>query len=206
VTDDEVVAIADSIPGWRTEEEARALLDAAKGLVAGAVIVEVGVFMGRSTLLLAHSLAADPSGTVHCIDAFDCSGDAFSVPHYEALLASSAEPDVLSAFRASMVAHSVDPWVRVHVGDACEIGAGWSTPIDLLMLDADQSVREARRTYEAWEPSLRIGGVIVLSNTYEREYAEDHDGYYRLAAEDIRAPKYSEVRREGGLTIARKQA
>ena len=204
VSADPVVSLSLLLPGWRSEEEARALLEVAMGLPAGAVIVEVGVFMGRSTLLLAHSRRACGGGRVHAIDAFDGSGDEFSVPHYAELLAASGRPDLLSAFLAGMATYGVEPWVEVHEGEASEIGLAWREPVDLLMLDADQSVIGARRTYEAWAPALRPGGVLVLSNTADREYAADHDGYHRVGRESVVAPAYAEVRRVGGLTFARR--
>ena len=200
---DPVVSLSLLLPGWRSADEAAALHSAASGLPAGAVIVEVGVFMGRSTLVLAHSRRVG-GGRVHAVDSFDGAGDEFSVPHYAELLAASGRPDVLSAFLANMATYGVEPWVQVHRGEACEVARGWRGPVDLLLLDADQSVLGARRAYEAWAPALRPGGVLVLSNTFEREYAEGHDGHYRLARAELVAPAYDAVWRVDGLTFARK--
>ena len=204
VTDDDVLAAAAAIPGWRADDEAREVLALGRAAAPGAVIVEVGAFMGRTSLLLAHSRRAAGTGRLHVVDAFDNSGDAFSIPFYDELLQASGQPDVVTAFRANMAANGVDAWIDVHVGRAVDVAAGWTLPIDLLMLDADQSVRGARATYEAWEPHLRVGGVIVLSNTYDREYAVDHDGYHRVARQELRAPKYAGIRQVDGLAIATK--
>src|SRR5439155_264773 len=50
------------------------------------VIVEIGVFLGSCTVLLAGPRRRCGSGIVHCVDPFDGSGDAFSVPHYRRIL------------------------------------------------------------------------------------------------------------------------
>ncbi len=41
---------------------------------------------------------------------------------------------------------------------------GWQDPIDLLVLDGDQSVAGAREAFEAWFPFLKPGGTIAVHN------------------------------------------
>ena len=76
-------------------QDARAIAEASFGLPAAPVIVEVGVFMGRCTLLLAGARKLKGSGSVHCIDPFDCSGDQFSIPYYRKELDASVIPGLL---------------------------------------------------------------------------------------------------------------
>jgi hypothetical protein len=56
-----------------------------------------------------------------------------------------------------------------------------------------------------WAPFLKRGGLLVLGNTRDREYAEGHDGNRRLAMEELVPPLYSGVRRVGATTFAIKQ-
>jgi predicted O-methyltransferase YrrM len=97
-------------------------------------------------------------------------------------------------------------WVQVHDGRAAEVAANWDLPIDLLLLDGDQSPRGAREAFESWAPFLKPGGIIVLRNTRPREYAEGHDGHRRLVLEEIFPPRFTEVRLVGATTFARKAA
>jgi len=204
-TNAEILDISNTTPGWRTALEARQLLAIALGLSNDPVIVEIGAFMGRSSLLLAHACKKNRGGTVHCVDPFDCSGDDFSVPHYQALLRQSGERDLLALYKAKLKRHQLEHWVKIHRGKDYEVARQWSLPIDLLFLDADQSPQGAMTAYLAWEPFLKPGGMIVLSNTYDRIYAEGHDGYYRIAIEQVVSPKFSEITHVDGLTIARKE-
>src|SRR5437763_14208159 len=79
--------LSETIPGWTRGEEAQELLRVSHSLSADCVIVEIGSFFGAGAILLAGPRKIRGSGLVHCIDPFDCSGDAFSVPHYRRILA-----------------------------------------------------------------------------------------------------------------------
>ena len=142
-TDTEILDISNATPGWRTERESRQLLAAALELPDEPVIVEVGAFMGRSSLLLAHACKKKHGGTLHCVDPFDCSGDDFSVPHYQALLSQSGERDLLDLYKANLKRHRLEHWVKIHQGRDYEVARQWQLPIDLLFLDADQSPKGA---------------------------------------------------------------
>lgn len=203
---EEVTAAAASVPGWTDGEDARKVALASLALPDEATIVETGVYMGRCTVLLAGARSLRGSGRVHCVDPFDCSGDPFSVPHYLSKLEATGIASLEEAFRRNIARLGLDPWIEVHKGTDLEIAAGWSQPIDLLLLDGDQSPAGARAAYEAWSPFLRRGGTIVLRNTGERQYAEGHDGHQRLVVEEIRPPRYRDIRQVGMTTFATKES
>src|SRR5271166_35350 len=133
-----------TVPGWRMGEEATALATAAYDLPADPTIVEVGVFMGRSTVLLGGCLRLRGDGSVHSVDPFDCSGDAFSIPHYLHLLNEYGATSLEDVFRIHLKRYGLESVVHVHKGASAEIAADWRQPIDLLVLDADQSPQGAK--------------------------------------------------------------
>jgi hypothetical protein len=202
---DRIVAVSATIPGWTETEDARQVALASFALPEGATVVEVGVYMGRCTVLLAGARRLRGSGTVHCVDPFDCSGDQFSVPYYVGGLRTTGLDSLERAFRKNIAGCDLDQWVAIHRGTALEVAAGWSKPIDLLLLDADQSPAGARAAYEAWSPFLRRGGTLIVRNTADREYAEGHDGYRRLVLEEIHPPRYRDIR-VGETTFAIKDS
>jgi predicted O-methyltransferase YrrM len=193
-TVEDVVAASGSIPGWTDPDDAAEIVRAALRLPAGATIVEIGAYMGRCTVLLAGGRRLAGSGTVHSVDPFDCSGDEFSVPYYVEGLRETGLPSLEDAFRQNVARLDLDAWVEVHRGRDIDVAARWSGPIDLLLLDGDQSPHGARAAYEAWAPFLVPGGTIVVRNTLDRNYAPGHDGHRRLALEELRAPRFGEVR------------
>ena len=95
-------------------------------------------------------------------------------------------------------------WVNIHEGTAESVATEWKKPIDLLILDGDQSQNGARSGYEKWVPHLKSGGTIWITNSSEREYEPDHAGNRLVVVESIQSPHYSGIATVGYSTIARK--
>jgi predicted O-methyltransferase YrrM len=207
---DAVLRLSEKIPGWTRAEEAVALARLAHGLAPDAVIVEIGSFFGSGAVLLAGACKLRGSGKVpgeakvHCVDPFDGSGDAFSVPHYSAIIANYGTRPLRELFDENIRDAGLSEWVVTHQGRAEAVAAEWSTPIDLLFLDGDQSPVGARSAFEAWAPWLRPGGMIALHNSNPRHYDAEHDGNYRLVLEEIQPPRYVDQQVVGSITFGRR--
>lgn len=74
------LSVSRQITGFLLEQEGIALAQLCYSLPPNAVVVEVGSFLGRSSVLFAGARKLKGNGQVHCIDPFDGLGDAFSVP------------------------------------------------------------------------------------------------------------------------------
>lgn len=194
-----------AIPGWTEPAEAEALLAAARALPPDPVVVEVGVFLGRSTVVLAGALEQRGDGAVHAVDPFDGSGDAFSVPVYRDVLRRRRRGQRAELER-NLRRAGVSNRVTVHAGTAEEVGDRWTVPIDLLFLDGDQSPAGARRAFERFAPHVRTGGLVALHNSDDREYAPGHDGHRRLVVEALVAPDWTAVHCVATTTFARRVA
>lgn len=197
-----IIAASAEIPGWTKGDDAREVALASHALGDHPTLVEVGVFMGRCSVLLAGPRRLRGSGKLHCVDPFDCSGDAFSIPHYEKALQATGHDNLETVFRMNMERCGIDTWIDVHRGPANQIARNWTAPIDLLLLDGDQSPEGARAAYEAWVPFLKEGGVIILRNTKDRAFAEGHDGHRRLALTSLVPPLFTQRRQVGATTFA----
>ena len=192
------------VPGWMRGPEAVRLAQAAFDLPDGAIVVELGTFLGCSAVLLAGARKLRNSGRVHCVDPFDASGDAFSVPIYEAVRHS--EP---ASLRARCERHleqaGVRDWVQIHAARAEQVAPTWTQPIDLLLLDGDQSAAAVTAAYDLWLPFLKPGGLLVVHNSRAGYRQESHDGSARLVEERVQPPAYSDVQCVKSLTFARKR-
>jgi hypothetical protein len=191
------------IPGWTRGEEAIALALVARQLPPAAVIVEIGSFLGSSTVLLAGARKTAGSGKVHCVDPFDASGDDFSVPVYRGIVDSLQAP-LRQSFEENIRRADLSAWVQVHQGMAQAVGEGWTEPVDMLFFDGDQSPEGVRSAYEAWGAHLRVGGIIAVHNSADGIYAKTHDGQRRLVVEAILPPRYADLTCIGSTTFARK--
>ena len=195
--------LSEQIPGWTRGAEAEALARAARSIDGDAVIVEIGVFLGSATVILAGARQLAGSGMVHCIDPFDGSGDEFSVPVYSEIAARFSS-SLRDQFMQSILDADLTDFVTVHVGTAETIGDTWDQPIDLLFLDGDQSIKGVRSAFDLWGPWLKTGGTLVLHNSTPREYEPDHDGHYRIRIERVIAPDFRNIRTFGTSTFAEK--
>lgn len=197
-----IVKDALKIPGWLPFDDAFEIVRIAFNLPSDSVLVEIGTYFGRSAALLAGARKLVGNGRLHCIDPFDCSGDEFSVPYYLDALRGSNFSSLRQAFESNIERLGLSTWIDVHQGTAVTEAIGWETPIDLLLLDGDQSPAGARSAYNAWVDKLKVGGVIILRNTANREYASGHDGHRRLAIDEIVKPNFTSIMQLSSTTIA----
>jgi MMP 1-O-methyltransferase len=198
--------LSETIPGWTRGEEARELLRISHSLSAGAILVEIGSFLGASAILLAGPRRICGSGLVHCVDPFDGTGDSFSVPHYERILAEFGSGSLRDHFQRNIHNAGLGPWVRIHQGRADEVARSWTTPLDLLYLDGDQSRTGAREAYDGWVQFLKAGGIIAVHNSAPENYTAEHDGHRFIVEEEIKPPCYNNIRLVCSTTFAMKEA
>lgn len=196
--------LSETIPSWTRGEEARELLRISHSLSASATIVEIGSFFGASAILLAGARRIRGSGLVHCVDPFDGTGDSFSVPHYQRILGEFGSGSLRDHFERNIHDVGLVPWVRIHQGRADEVARSWTTPIDFLYLDGDQSRRGVREAYDSWAQFLKTGGIIALHNSAPENHTAEHDGHRCLVQEEIRPPRYTNIRLVGSTTFASK--
>ena len=199
----EYIWISRQIPGWTRSEEAVELAQACYGLPENAVVVEIGSFLGCSTVLLAGARKLRNSGKVHCVDSFDTAGDSHSAPIYRKL-AGSLGQSIRAQFEENIRQATLRDWVHVHPANDSEIARAWTSPLDLLFMDGDHSDRGAQETYERWSGFLKRGGILAVHNSAPGSYAPDHGGSRRVVEHFVRPPQYAEIRCIGTTTFARK--
>jgi MMP 1-O-methyltransferase len=191
------------IPSWTRGVEAVALARVSYELGEGAVIVEIGSFLGASAILLAGPRKERGSGRVHCVDPFDGSGDAFSVPVYREILTGRGMSP-RQWFDANISAAGLSEWITVQQGTAVGIASGWSQPVDFLVVDGDQSYEGVTAACDAWMPFLSEKGMIALHNATPGYRKESHDGHARVAEAMAKGRLFTDVHYAGSLMLARR--
>jgi hypothetical protein len=191
------------IPSWTRGVEAVALARASYELPEGAVIVEIGSFLGASAVLLAGPRKIRGSGEVHCVDPFDGSGDAFSAPVYREILRTKG----ISArewFEENIARAGLTRWIAVEAGRSEDVVRRWSRPIDFLVADGDQSYAGVQAVYDAWMPFVKAGGRVALHNARPGYRNESHDGHARVGETMAARREFDDIRYAGSLMLARK--
>jgi predicted O-methyltransferase YrrM len=150
---DEAWTATKAVPGFLGENEARFLGLLAALVPAKGMIVEIGSFKGRSTVMLAKVAAHYGLGSVVAID-----------PHTR-ILSPVRQNDGASTyddFLASLRGAGVEKHVEVHRAFSKDIQRTWERPIRFLWIDGDHSYEGARQDFAGFLPFVNALGVVAL--------------------------------------------
>lgn len=148
------------VDGWLTRREEAILFRLARGIGPEHCIVELGSWLGRSTILLAGGSRTGKSTRVFAVDHFRALGGAkeFLEKH-----AGDLARDYWGQFHSNMHAANVDQLVHAIRGDTAEAAVNWNgPPVGLLFVDADHSYSGVRRDWEHWHGRLARGGIVAF--------------------------------------------
>lgn len=145
----------DGVGGWLADEEAWQLREAARTAVGdapSAVVVEIGAFVGRSTICLAAGLAARGGGRVYSIDPFDLVDG-----QYETFAANVDR---------SALGHLVEP-VHALSHDAMALVPS-DARLAVLYVDGSHEYDDVKQDVTDWVPRVHSGGVVVFNDPFLR--------------------------------------
>jgi MMP 1-O-methyltransferase len=135
-----------------SEEDARVLLDAARGARRA---VEIGVYEGASAVALCEAL--DPGAELHLIDPFGHHPDAlpggwgateWATRRAVARAARSRGPDA--------------PRIHWHIARSHEVAVAWTGAVDLVFIDGDHSEDGCELDWLSWQGFVAPGGRVVF--------------------------------------------
>jgi predicted O-methyltransferase YrrM len=165
---------ADPVPGFLGESEARLLGTMAACVPRGGVIVEIGSFKGKSTVMLAKVAAHYGVGPVVAIDPHN-----FNNVELEAHR-TSPEASSFNEFLHNVSTAGVGELIEVHRAFSIEVAAEWNRPVSFLWIDGDHSYRGAKADFEGFVRHLLPGGVVAFHDALH-EFA----GPIRVFVEDV---------------------
>ncbi len=145
---------AGAADGWLSVEEGQFLYSLARSCTGRGSIVEIGSWMGRSTIWLAAGSRADEGRPVYAVDPHTGS------PEH----ARDGMPSTLKAFHANIAAAGLTDIVVSRTVTAQEAAIGFNEPVELIFLDGPHDVSTVSAILQAWLPKLIEGDWIVLNN------------------------------------------
>ena len=178
-----LLGAARATAGFMPDEEGVALLLAARRAAQLGLgpVVEVGSYLGRSTLYLAAGLVAGGSCTrpgargderpmlLYCVDHHRGSEEMQTGwEHHDASLVDPATGmmDSLPSWRSTISRAGVEGFVVAVVGDSAAVAADWSTPCSLVLLDGGHGAQVAWADFRGWERHVAPGGLLAIHDVF----------------------------------------
>ena len=145
------------VPGFLLENEARFLGLLAACTPAPGLIVEIGSFKGRSTVMLATVAAHYGLGPVVAIDPHNFN---LSIGPVAASPASSCDE-----FIESLRVAGVSTQVEFHHALSKDVSPYWNRPIRLLWIDGDHSYAGAKADFDGFTRHVNPNGIVALHDS-----------------------------------------
>ncbi|MDE3199384.1 MAG: class I SAM-dependent methyltransferase [Acidobacteriota bacterium] len=165
---------ARDLPGFLLENEARFLAMAAACAPEDGVIVEIGSFKGKSTVVLGTVAKHYGLGPVVAIDPHTF--------HSAELEEYRSKPGASSydEFMRSIESANLENIVEVHRDFSNAVCAHWQRPIRFLWIDGDHSYAGAKADFDGFMPHVVEHGIVAFHDALH-EFA----GPIRVFVEDV---------------------
>jgi predicted O-methyltransferase YrrM len=132
----------------------------------GAVMVEIGSYLGASSCFLAAAALEIQGARLHCVDSWENEG------------MSEGSRDTWQDFQYNTRGYQYV--VEPHRGRSLDIASTFAQRIDLLFIDGDHSYEACHGDVNSWLPLVKAGGCVIL---HDLGWAE---GVKRVVNEDLR--------------------
>ncbi|MBL4674757.1 MAG: class I SAM-dependent methyltransferase [Mucilaginibacter sp.] len=185
-----------NVSGWLHEAEADALMSATLKacieLPSPNVIVEVGSYQGKSTVLFGSLLKTYfPDARVYAID-----------PHEGVVSNNDTElgglPPTLDAFKRNINAAGLDEQVEL-INDY-SFNVIWDKPISLLFIDGLHDYLNVSRDFKHFAQWISPGGYVAF-----HDYANYFPGVMQFVDETLATQSYTESGRAGSIIVLQKR-
>jgi predicted O-methyltransferase YrrM len=186
------------VPGMLSAAECDALVFAGMLAPGRGDIIEIGSWLGRSTLHLAHACKASGRGRVHALDTFQ--GNAGFEKLYHRNLGRNAT--IFEAFQENIARSGLSEWVVPHVGKAEETRSEFRDPVRMVFIDGCHEYEPVKRDVRLWKDLLLPGGLLVL-----HDFRAEAKGSVAAVSEEVfGAAEFRVLMLVDSLLIAEKRA
>lgn len=150
------VAKARRIKGWLSIDEAYFLYQMAKSGPGKGRIVEIGSWMGKSTVFLAFGSKVAKREKVIAID-----------PHNGEYSGQKRKSKpTLEIFIKNLTLTGVKDWVIPYIKTSRLAAEHWKGKIRFLFIDGLHDYQHVLEDFRLWEPNVIDGGIIALHDAY----------------------------------------
>jgi predicted O-methyltransferase YrrM len=186
---EEVREFTSNMRGWLKPAEGELLYNLAKNCTGQGAIVEIGSWVGKSTIWLAAGSQAGSQLPVFAIDPHTG-----STVHLE-----QTDADTLGELQGNLERAGVRDLVTPIVKTSEDAAQSFDQPIELLFIDGVHFYEYVKLDCELWLPKLIAGGTVALHDT-----VTDAGPKQAVAEAILSSRQYSGARNIESITYARK--
>lgn len=168
----DIVRLAEGVPGLITRREIEFLVLLGACPTAEGEILEIGSYMGRSTIALSKAAALAGDGKVVAVDPM---GRTASEDERE-----DGHPPWREAFEANLEAAGVAGRVEFHQSFSGEVAPSWDRKLRLLWIDGLHTYEGVKADFDGFAPHLADGAIIAMHDVLHLS-----PGPIRVFAEDV---------------------
>lgn len=165
---------ARGVPGFLLEDEARFLGMMAACAPDSGVVVEIGSFKGKSTVMLGKLAERFGFGPIVAIDPHN-----FHNPELEEHRIGPCATSY-DEFLANIKNAGVADFVEVHRAFSADVARSWNRPIRFLWIDGDHGYPGAKADFDNFLPHVIPNGFVALHDALH-----EFSGPIRVFVEDI---------------------
>ncbi len=177
-----------NVRGATPDEIGVTLADFASQVPADQAIVEIGVFQGRTALLLAWGAQQGNGAHVYGVDPWDAPGNTYGPPF--------TDEGSKNWARYNVRATGYTNHVTLIQGFSADVAEGWEErlgelhrpKVGLLFVDGDHSYEGARGDVMNWVPHLAPGAVIAIDDYGHPDWPGVAEAVDKLVEEGVLAP------------------
>ena len=194
------------IHGYLHDNEAMKLYALALSLpqIPPPIIVEIGCFVGKSSVVLGTGLKTKKGAKMYCIDPFDATEIDFFHSEFKNISGSSLQ----GTFENNIKKNGLLKIVHILAGKSNDMIKRVNDDIDLLFIDGDHEYYAVLNDFENFAPKVKSGGFVVLHDVYSKEddVPEIMQGPRRVAEEKLYgSSEWAVIDYIGSLLVAQKK-
>jgi len=195
--------------GFMPADEARALYAAALDGAQAGPSVEIGTYLGKSTILLADAARKRGRRLVTVDHHRGSEEHQQGWEYHDPRLVDPAVGliDTLPGARRNLARAGVERDVIMIVGRSPEVAALWSTPLGFVFVDGGHTDEAAQADYAGWSPLVAVGGLLAIHDVFP-DPADGGQAPYRIYLRALESGLFAEdaaLSGTGSLRVLRRR-